>query len=230
MDRPLRAIVQGATGAVGSEVVRACLADARFERVHAVSRRALGFTDPRLEVTILSDFLVLSSIAESLSAVDVCFSALGTSQNEETDPARYRTVSYDYVLALARALHAKNPEARMVFVSGQGADDTGKSRVLFARVKGETERDLRALFGDRLTILRPGLIRPVRPRQRETHWLERVLVPVANLLAPVAPGLTSTTVEIAHAMMLAAIEQSSGLLENHAIRESAARFSPVALG
>lgn len=224
MARPLRALVQGSTGAVGSEVVRECLADARFAQVLAVSRRPLGFSDPRLEVVELTDFLDLSSIDARLADIDVCFSALGVSQVQEKDPMRYRTITYDYVLALARALDARNPYAKMVFVSGGGADPTGKSRVLFARVKGEAERDLGLLYGDRLTVLRPAFIRPVRPREGEPTWIEKLAVPVASLLAPIAPGLTSTTVEIAHAMMQAAIDGPGGLMENRAIRESSARF------
>ena len=224
MARPLRALVQGSTGAVGSEVVRECLADARFERVLAVSRRPLDFSDPRLEVVELTDFLDLSSIGSRLADIDVCFSALGVSQTQVKDPIRYRTITYDYVLALARALDAKNPNAKMVFISGGGADPTGKSRVLFARVKGEAERDLRLLYGERLTVLRPAFIRPVRPRDGEPTWIEKLAVPVARLLAPIAPGLTSTTVEIAHAMMQAAIDGPGGLMENRAIRESSARF------
>ncbi len=230
MDRPLRAIVQGSTGAVGSQVVRECLADSRFDRVFAVTRRALGFSDPRLESLHLTDFLDVSSIEPLMADVDVCFSALGVSQTQVADPERYRVITYDYVLTLARALAARNPRAKMVFVSGGGADPTGKSRVLFARVKGEAERDLGLLFGDRVTVLRPAFIRPVRPRESAPTWIERVAMPVASLLAPIAPGLTSTTVEIARAMMLAALEGGGGLMENRAIRESAARFVPAPLG
>jgi nucleoside-diphosphate-sugar epimerase len=227
MARPLRAIVQGATGAVGSELLRQLLADARFGRVVALSRRALDVTAPNLEVRILSDFLDVSPIADVLPETDVAFSALGISQTQEPDPAKYRTITYDYVLTLGRALHAANPEAKMVFVSGQGADETGNSRVLFARVKGEAERDLRGVFGDRLTVLRPGVIRPVQPRERPP-WFEHVLVPLAGLLAPVAPGLTSSTVEIAHAMMQAAIGDTVGLMENREIRRVAKGFATEA--
>jgi len=209
---------------VGSEVVRECLADARIERVLAISRRPLPFEDPRLEVVELADFLDLSPLAARLEGVDVCFSALGVSQMLEKDPERYRVVTHDYVLALAREVAARSPGARMVFVSGQGADATGKSKVLFARVKGETERDMRALFGDRLTVVRPGVIRPVRPRA-ETAWLEQMLLPVAALLAPVARGLTATTVEIAHAMMQAAFGADvPRLMQNRAIRDAADAF------
>jgi uncharacterized protein YbjT (DUF2867 family) len=216
MTMGLRALVQGATGSVGGEVVRECLADARFDRVIAIARRALPIDDGRLETVLLDDFMDVSKLEPILETIDVCFCALGISQMQEPDPARYRTITYDYPMTLARALDAKNPRATFVFVSGGGADPTGKSRVLFARVKGEAERDLRALFGDRLTIVRPALIRPVRPREK-TPWFEHVIMPIGNLLAPIGKGWTSTTVEIAHAMMQSAFEPKGALLENRDI-------------
>jgi uncharacterized protein YbjT (DUF2867 family) len=201
----LRVLVQGATGSVGGEVVRECLADSRFDRVIAITRRPLAIEDERLEVVTLEDFTDVSKLDGMLGAIDACFCALGISQMQEPDPARYRVITYDYVLTLARALDAKNPKAKFVFVSGGGADPSGKSRMLFARVKGEAEKDLRTLYGDRLTIVRPALIRPIRPREK-TPWFEHVIMPIGNLLAPIGKSWTSTTVEIAHAMMQSAID------------------------
>jgi uncharacterized protein YbjT (DUF2867 family) len=219
------ALVQGSTGAVGSELIRQLLGDTRFQRIIAISRRPLGVEAPRLEVRLHQSFTEYGSLSDVLPSVDVLFSALGISQMVEKDPARYREITYDYVLALARSLGAKT---RMVFVSGQGADPSGKSRMLFARVKGDAERDLRALLGDRLTILRPGLIRPVVPREKRP-LAEVIFSPIAAALTPIIPALSTTTVEIAHAMIQAVTKGGlDPLLSNSAIRRAARQYeAPV---
>lgn len=217
------ALVLGPTGTAGSELLRLCVADDRFARVMAISRRPLALDSPRLKVLLREQFMDYSDMDRLLAQVDVCFFALGVSQTVERDPARYRVITYDYPLQLARALHQANPAARFCFLSGQGADPTMKSRAMFARVKGEAEKDLRALLRDRLLVYRPGYIHPVHPKENPT-WSDRLAAPFV-LLRPVLPGLVTNSNELARAMIYGGTGgEVPPLLENRDIIAAAERY------
>jgi uncharacterized protein YbjT (DUF2867 family) len=217
-------LVTGATGAVGNEVVRQALADPRIARVVALTRRPLAWTDPRLDVRLLDDFGSSDAIARVLpAAVDACAYALGVSQVQVRDPDRYHAITHGFTLATARALAARSPQARFLFVSGQGADPTMRSRVRFARVKGETERDRGALLGDRLIVYRPGYIHPVRGRETVV-WQDTLSRPLWWLRA-LLPWLVTDTVEVAHALLHGALGVGvPRLLENRDIRAAARAY------
>jgi hypothetical protein len=54
----------------------------------------------------------------------------------------YRRVTYDMTLQAARTLAARSPRMTFVYVSGAAADSTGQGRIMWARVKGQTENAL----------------------------------------------------------------------------------------
>jgi uncharacterized protein YbjT (DUF2867 family) len=76
-----------------------------------------------------------------------------------------RKVTVDYTIAFARVLRTAGPAAASSFVlSGCGADPTGRSRLAFARYKGEAENVLLAAAGfSGVYIFRPAYIYPVEP-------------------------------------------------------------------
>ena len=137
MGMTMRVALFGATGAAGSGVLRQCLADARVTEIIAVTRRPLGVASPKLTEVIWSDFLDLEPLAKRLTGLDACFYCLGISQTQVPDPARYREITYDFTMAAAQTLLRHSPAHTFHFLSGSGADPTGRSRILFARVKGE---------------------------------------------------------------------------------------------
>ena len=47
--------------------------------------------------------------------------------------AELRTITVDYTVEFARVLHSSCPDAEFSFLSGNGADPTGRSRLAFAR-------------------------------------------------------------------------------------------------
>ncbi len=219
----MRVLVLGSTGAVGSEVIRQCAADARVTDILAVSRTLLKVEDSKLRVFVLKDFLDYTSLAREFPSVDACLCALGVSQTEVSDPKLYYTITHDYVLAAARALHAANPRARFLFVSGMGADPSGKRPAMWSRVKGETENHLRDLLGSQLTVFRPGYIYPVHARERKLvldtlslpfWWFRKLL-----------PSLVTSTIDVAQSMIQVGLEISQpAMLDNRAITATARRY------
>ena len=166
----LRVVLFGATGAAGSGVLRQCLDNPRVAEVVAVTRRPLNVESSKLTEVICRDFLDLAPLSEHLTGVDACFYCLGVSQTQVPDPARYREITYDYALAAARSLLLHSPAHTFHFLSGSGADPSGRSRILFARVKGETEVALQELGLAGIVCWRPGYIHPLHPREKP-HWV-----------------------------------------------------------
>jgi uncharacterized protein YbjT (DUF2867 family) len=218
----MRVMVLGPTGAVGSELVRCSVDDPRIESVLAISRRSLSAEHPKLRVIVHSDFLDFRSLHADFAEIDACFCALGVSQVTVRDPARYREITHDYVLALARVLRASNDRAHFLFVSGREIDE--KSRRLYVRVKAETERDLRLLFADDLVVFRPGYIHPLRPRATPV-WQDRWLGPFV-FLRPLLPGHVTDTVEVASAMIHYALSTTRPkVVDNRGISAAAQQYA-----
>ena len=160
----MKAIVIGATGAIGQDLVKTLLYDNRYETVTTFTRRPLGFTHPKIQSFIV-DFN-LPDTWHHLVQGDVLFSALGTSLKQAgSKEAQYR-VDHDYQLSFARAARA-NGVSHFVLVSSAGADPS--SSFFYLKLKGIIEKDAEALAFPGLSILRPpSLIRPHAKRPMET--------------------------------------------------------------
>jgi hypothetical protein len=143
----LKAVVLGPTGVVGDAIIREALGDSRISSVVAVSRRPLAHVHPKLQTAILQDFTDFEALRPALTRADSVLCALGISWYQTSGQAQYRLITHDYVMACARVAAVANPSMHFCFVSGHGASDNASHA--WARIKGETEQDLRAVFGSR---------------------------------------------------------------------------------
>ena len=149
------ALLAGATGLVGRECLRLMLDDPSFTRIVVIARRAPAdrISSPRLDWRVV-DFARLES-HRSLFEVNDIVCALGTTIKQAGSQARFREVDHDYPVAMAR-LGVAAGASQYLLVSALGAD--AASRIFYNRVKGETERDIRALSYPSVTIVRPSLL------------------------------------------------------------------------
>jgi uncharacterized protein YbjT (DUF2867 family) len=87
-------------------------------------------------------------------------------------------------VSFARLFRDSSPGAMFAFLSGSGADPTGRSRMAFARYKGEAEKALSAARFPRVLIFRPAY--PVVPRREPnlSYRLLRAIYPAFRLLFP----------------------------------------------
>ncbi len=204
MDRGLTALVLGATGLVGSELLRQLVADERCARVIALGRRRTGVEHGKLEDRVI-DFDDPGSWRDALHG-DVLFSALGTTIKQAGSQAAQHKVDYTYQLRVAEAA-AQGGVKTYVLVSATGASP--QSLLFYSRMKGELERDVSALGFQRVCILRPGLLRGARPERRLAEQVGAAvlgLLPAWSSLARVRPIDAS---EVARAAVT--ITFSSGL-------------------
>jgi uncharacterized protein YbjT (DUF2867 family) len=200
----MKVILFGASGMVGQGALRECLQAPDVEKVLSVSRRPLGGPGhPKLEELVHEDLSDLTAVEGRLSGYDACFFCVGVTSAGLSEEA-YRKVTVGLTLAAARPLARLNPRMTFVFVSGMGADSTGTSRTMWARVKGEAENAVLALPFRAAYVFRPAFIRPlhgIQSRTRAYRVLYPVLAPFVPLLERVAPGVMTTTEAVGRAML-----------------------------
>jgi uncharacterized protein YbjT (DUF2867 family) len=181
----MRLAIVGATGMVGTYALRYALDHPAVGRVTSIGRRNTGKSHPKLDEVLHKDFSDCSALAPVLSGQDAAVFCLGTYTGTVPD-AELRTITVDYTVEFARVLHDSSPAAAFSFLSGSGADPTGRSRMAFARYKGEAEKALQASGFLHLYIFRPAYIYPVEPRKEPnfTYRLLRGIYPVFRMLFP----------------------------------------------
>src|SRR6476469_5732175 len=215
-----RLVIVGATGMVGGYALRYALDHPGVCRVTAIGRRSLGISHPKLKAVLHKDFADCSALAEALSDQGAAIFCLGTYTGAVSD-AELRKTTVDYTIEFARVLHGSSPNAVFSFLSGSGADQTGRSRIAFARYKGEAEKALISVGFPRVYMFRPAYIYPVEPRKEPnfSYRLLRVIYPVFRRLFP---NLVIRGDDLARAMVDVAVrgtgERRGPIFENHDIR------------
>jgi uncharacterized protein YbjT (DUF2867 family) len=220
-----RLVIVGATGMVGGDALRYALDDPAVAVATAIGRKATGVAHPKLKEVFHQDFADCSALAGALADQDAAVFCLGTYTGAVSD-AELRRITVDYTIEFARVLRASSPSATFAFLSGSGADPTGRSRMAFARYKGEAETALAAAGFPRVYMFRPAYIYPVQPRREPnvSYRLLRAIYPAFRLLFPNqvirADDLARTMVDVA---VRGTGEGKTLVLENRDIRHLAGR-------
>ncbi len=152
---PKRLVIVGASGMVGGYALRCALEHPAVRRVTAIGRRTLGISHPRLKEVLHPDFADCAALADALSGQDAAVFCLGAYTGVVSDAELHR-ITVDYTIAFARVLRSSSPETAFSFLSGSGADQTGRARMAFARYKGEAEKALIAAGFPRVYLFRPA--------------------------------------------------------------------------
>ena len=222
-----RLLLVGATGMVGGCALRYALQKAAVGSVTAIGRRKLGISHPKLQEVLHRDFADCSSLSQALSGQDAAVFCLGAYTGAVSD-AELRTITVDYTIEFARVLHGSSPNATFSFLSGSGADPTGRSRIPFARYKGEAENALLAAGFPSVYLFRPAYIYPVEPRKEPnfSYRLLRAIYPAFQLLFP---NQVIRADDLARAMADVAVqgtERGGRVLENRDIRAMVKQVHP----
>ena len=175
------AMVAGATGLVGREILAVLLADKSYKTIHSVGRRKIDLQHPKL-VQHVVDFANL----KALPPVDDVFIALGTTIKAAGSQAAFRAIDFEAVVALARVALAQGA-SKLGVVSAMGASD--RSLVFYNQVKGEMEAAVATLGYSSVSIAQPSMLagdraalnQPLRSGEglalRVSRWL-KPLIPV----------------------------------------------------
>jgi uncharacterized protein YbjT (DUF2867 family) len=199
------AVLIGATGLVGTDLVRQLLADERFERVTSLGRKRTGTVHPKLDEQVI-DFEAPAAWS-SLVKGDAAFSSLGTTLKQAGSQAAQKKVDYDYQFAFATAA-AKNGVPSYVLVSSASAN--AKSRLFYTRIKGELDRDVQALGFERVRIIRPSLLGGDRKNPRPGEKISSVLLGAVNAIGIGRKYREIHADVVARAMINAALDPEKG--------------------
>ena len=215
-----RLVIVGATGMVGGYALRYALENPGVGYVMAIGRSKIGLSHPKLQEVLHRDFGDCSALAEALSGQDAAVFCLGTYTGAVSD-AQLRTITVDYTIEFARVLRGSSPNAVFSFLSGSGADQTGRSRMAFARYKGAAEKALLAAGFPGVYLFRPAYIYPVKPR-KEPNFSYRLMRAIYPALRVVFPNQVIRADDLARTMVDVAIrrtgERGGQVFENRDIR------------
>jgi uncharacterized protein YbjT (DUF2867 family) len=204
---------------VGGYALRDALENPAVALATVIGRRKLGIAHAKLKQVLHQDFADCSALAETLSSQDAAVFCLGAYTGAVSD-AELRTITVDYTVEFARVLHGRSPDAAFSFLSGNGADSTGRSRMPFARYKGEAENALLAAGFPHVYLFRPAYIYPVEPR-KEPNFSYRLLRATYPAFRILFPNQVIRADDLARAMVDAAVRGTANrgpIFENRDIR------------
>ncbi len=204
----LQALVLGATGLVGGEVVRELLRSDAYGEIRVLSRRPMGLQHPKLTETII-DFEELEASAEFFGGVRDVFCCLGTTIRKAGSQVKFRKVDLEYPLRAAKISRQKGV-TQFLAVSAMGADPD--SRLFYNRVKGEAEQVLSVSGLTGVHLFRPSLLLGSRSDFRFAEaagaWVMRGLDPLMRGRAAKYRAMPAAT--LARAMVTIAQTGTAG--------------------
>lgn len=149
----MNAIVVGATGATGKDLVELLLKDDSFKQVNVFVRRKLDVQHDKLNIHII-DFDTPKQWGHLVKG-DVLFSCLGTTLKTAGSKEAQWKIDYDYQYVFAKLAKA-NGVSHYVLVSATGSSPD--SKFFYPRMKGLLEEAVKALEFRKITIFRPPLL------------------------------------------------------------------------
>lgn len=200
----MKALVIGATGATGKDLVQQLLLDNDFNEVNVFVRKPLNIYNDKLKTHVI-DFEKPEEW-KNLVDGDVAFSCLGTTLKDAGSKEAQKKVDVDYQYEFAKAAKENNVED-YILVSSYGADP--KSKIFYSRMKGELEQAVRNLHFNKITIFKPGMLER-KDSERTGEVLGSRIIKFANKLGLFESQKPLPTAVLAKAMINASKIKSNG--------------------
>lgn len=172
-----KAIIAGATGLIGGELLKILLQSSDYQEVISISRREISVQHKKL-VQLIINFDELEKYTHALEG-DVIFCCLGSTRKKTPDLSVYRMIDHTYPLQLGK-IAKSNSIKQYHLVSAIGAD--ANSSNFYTKMKGETEADLAHLNLPCLHIYQPSLLTGDRKESRALENFSAVIMKVVNPL------------------------------------------------
>jgi len=171
------ALIAGATGLVGSSLLRQLLKENYYHKIIVLVRKNIDTKDSRVVQQVV-DYNKLTQYANEMRADDV-YCTLGTTIKKAGSQEAFKKVDYEYPLALGK-IAKQNGAQKFIIVTALGSD--AKSPIFYNKVKGEIEDQLKSLKLPHLFILQPSLLVGDRQENRPGEKVAIVASKVFNHL------------------------------------------------
>lgn len=184
---------------VGSHILELCLQSDKVSKVTSIVRRPSGIENKKLVEVVHTDYKDYSPIKSHLADQDIAFFCIGA-YTGAVPREEFRKITVDYPVELAKALKEINPNINFNLLSGQGADKSEKSKMMFAKDKGAAENSLSELGLGQFHTFRPAYIYPVKKRKEPnfayqlSRWLYK------PLFSKLGKNMSITSEDLAKAM------------------------------
>lgn len=200
----MKALVIGATGATGKDLVNQLLQDKDFEEVNIFVRKPVDIQNEKLKVHVVN----FENPEEWKSKVkgDVAFSCLGTTLKAAGSKEAQRKVDFDYQYEFAKAAKENNV-GDYILVSAYGANP--KSKIFYSKMKGELEEVVKKLRFEKITIFKPGMLER-KDSDRTGEVLGSRIIKFANKLGLLESQKPLPTDVLAKAMINSSKIKSNG--------------------
>ncbi|MDP1725317.1 MAG: oxidoreductase [Bacteroidota bacterium] len=202
-----KALVIGATGLIGRNLVFELLKSNIYEKVVVLVRKDMVIKHAKLEQVII-DFDLLNEAQQYMDTDDV-FCCLGSTKAKTPGHADYRKVDYDYPLNTAKLALAKGAK-QFLLVSSMGASMS--SNLFYNKTKGEIEDAISKLNYPSFYIFRPALLLGSRNEYRPLESITQSVFKVINplFLGPLRSYKAIEGTTVARALVKAATQKIPG--------------------
>ncbi|MGG7549452.1 NAD(P)H-binding protein [Chryseobacterium arthrosphaerae] len=200
----MKALVIGATGATGKDLVNQLLNDKDFEEVDIFVRKPVDIQNDRLHVHVVN--FEKPEEWKGMVKGDVAFSCLGTTLKDAGSKEAQRKVDFDYQYEFAKAARENDVED-YILVSAYGANPD--SRIFYSRMKGELEEAVKQLHFNKITIFKPGMLER-KNSERTGEVLGSRIIRFANKLGLLESQKPLPTDILAKAMINSSKIKSNG--------------------
>ncbi|MEI6678068.1 MAG: NAD-dependent epimerase/dehydratase family protein [Mariniphaga sp.] len=173
------AIIAGATGLIGKELLQKLVNSDQYNPIYVITRRTIGLDDKKIR-ELVTEFENISQLTFEVPVDDV-FCTLGSTIRKAGSRENFKKVDYEYVVSLAN-LGKISGATKFIVVSATGANQ--KSTVFYNQVKGMTEETLKQIGFNELVILQPSLLLGKRPEFRLAEKIAAIFMKILNVLIP----------------------------------------------
>ena len=206
----MKAVIVGASGLVGSSLIKKLLADPTIEKVISFSRRSLEISHPKLEQMIASGLEELDNFSNQLSG-DLYFCCLGTTIKTARTKENFKKVDLDAVIKFAE-IAKKHYAKSFAVISSMGADSN--SIFFYNKTKGQMEEAISSLGLTSVSIFRPSLLIGERAEKRVAESLAIKTFHALEVVLPTKLKLSlGTSVDALSSKMLAAAKSMKAGVE-----------------
>lgn len=213
MHEQKKAVVIGATGLIGSQLVELLLKDSEYHQVIIIVRKMPLLTHDKLQVKVL-DFQELPQLIIPEGADYFC--CLGTTIQQAKTQNAFSLVDHDYPLQFAQLAKKYNAKSFHI-ITAYGSDKN--SKIFYSRIKGELEDKLKQLKLNKLRIYHPSLLIGERTQlQQATRRGEKLTQKIYQFIAPVVKKLNFDWLPIEGRLVAEAMQKEAHATSSEAIR------------